>query len=144
MARRCATTIISKTSYRSLQPRFDDESEQNLVHVAAKNGRANFLQLALLKKSDGTEDSEDGKKLGWVSKQKYAFFASVFRDKDGKAPLQHAIDAESGPSIKVLFNCYNRFLSQDYAYQYYPNTSTQQPHPSELFPLDELCVALER
>ena len=44
----------------------------------------------------------------------------------------------------MLFQCYNRFLSQDYSFPYYPNCTTQQPHPQELFPLDELCIALDR
>ena len=93
---------------------------------------------------DDTEDSSDGKKLGWKSKQKFSFFAAAFRDAKNRSPLQLAIDAQNGASIRVLLECYNSFLSQEYTFPYYPNCTTQQPHPQELFPLDELCVALSR
>lgn len=136
-------TALKESPRRILEPRFDDSSEWNLIHAAAAGGRSNFLTRVLNVADDGSVDHSHGKKLGWASRQKLAFFASVFRDGKGQTPLALAVNAESGPSIKTLFDCYSKLLSQQYAYPFYESMDSQAPHPTELFPLDELCRALE-
>ncbi|GMH97735.1 hypothetical protein TrVE_jg4330 [Triparma verrucosa] len=106
------------------------DSRSNLVHKAAKGGYSNFLSFALLNSHNR-------------DKQKLAFFAALAKDNDGRTPLSHALDTESGPAANILLECYSLLLSAEYATPFTPQHSFQEPHPTEYFPLDEFCRALK-
>ncbi|GMI11254.1 hypothetical protein TrLO_g10470 [Triparma laevis f. longispina] len=136
------------------EPRFDLNSQQTLTHLAAKNGRSDFLAAALIVPNDDTEDeviknnTEDrqvvGYKYGWQSRQKVALSSVTLRDSQNKTPLALAVTAESGPVVKVLLYCYTLLLSQTYALPFNSKNTSQDQHPSSLFPLDELNLALSK
>ncbi|GMH75040.1 hypothetical protein TrLO_g8798 [Triparma laevis f. longispina] len=107
-----------------------EEVKSNLVHVAAKEGCSNFLAFALNNKNNS-------------KMQKLAFFAALSKDSKGRTPLSLALKAESSPTVKVLLDCYSLLLSPEYAVPFTPQHSFQEPHPTELFPLDDFCHALK-
>ncbi|GMH78467.1 hypothetical protein TL16_g07811 [Triparma laevis f. inornata] len=114
-----------------IEPRFDDKSEQNLVHVAADGGHGNFLSKVLINKND--------RKL-----QEMAFFAAMARDKFGRSPLLLGVGAESEPVVHAMLDCYELLLSQEFALPFHEKQTTQEHHPSENFPLGDFCEALEK
>ena len=56
-----------------------------------------------------------------------------------------ACDNESSPSVKVILDCYAKLLSEKFASKpFFKQDKSHQQHPSEFFPLDEFCDALEK
>ena len=106
-----------------------DAEEQNIVHYAAGEGRHKFLEIVLHQASR--------------EKQIDAFWASLARDANGCSPLALAVRSESAATIKAVLECHRTLLtSPEYAQPFDDQISPQQEHPSETFPLDELCHVL--
>ena len=78
-----------------------------------------------------------------VKRQKQAFFPLVLRDKKGRTTLVLTIEAESDPTVKVLFSCFSLLFSQEYALLFH-NNSFQDEHLTELFRMDDVCMALQK
>ncbi|GMH54376.1 hypothetical protein TrST_g10532 [Triparma strigata] len=114
-----------------IEPRFDDKSEQNLVHIAADGGHGEFLSKVLINPED--------RKL-----QELAFFSAMATDKFGRSPLLLAVGAESELVVHAIFNCFELLLSQDFALPFHEKQTSLEHHPSENFPLSEFCEALEK
>ena len=117
-----------------IEPRFDDGSEKNLVHVAAAAGRSSFLFSTLILKDDSLV----------LTKQKTAFLSLMARDKSGRTPLALAVEAGSDPSVKVVFECYVLLLSQTFVQPTFSNETSQELHLTELLPMNELNTAFEK
>ena len=112
-----------------VEPCFNRE-QMNMIHHAAQLGSGGFLELVLIKKADGTKDSADGSMLGWKSRQKLSFFALMAKDKRNKTPLKHAIESGSSPAVKAILDCYEIFLSQDFALPYAEGRGAREFHVS--------------
>ncbi|GMH88768.1 hypothetical protein TrVE_jg422 [Triparma verrucosa] len=129
-----------------IEPRFDDNSLQTLAHHAAQIGKSAFLTAVLSIPNDDTEDDSEKGIVGWQSRQKNAFIPLLLRDAQNQTPLALAVNAESGPVVKILLDLYILLLSQAYALPFFKlqSDTSQTPHPSSLFPLDELNLALSK
>ncbi|GMH58532.1 hypothetical protein TrST_g1037 [Triparma strigata] len=126
------------------EPRFDNNSLQTLAHLAAQNSKSAFLAAALTIPSEDTEDDSEKGIMGWQSRQKIAFLSTILRNPKNETLLALAVKAESGPVVKVLLDLYNLLLSQTYALPFTSKNSSQEQHPSSLFPLDEFIPALSK
>ena len=118
---------------------------QNLVHIAASEGRGAFLAAALLysRQREDVVGERDKGESETRKLQQLAFQAATGRDSFGRSPLALAIGAESIPVVKVLLDCYGLLMSQDYALPFSEKNSPVEEHPSELFPLDDFCDVVE-
>mmetsp|Transcript_6199 Transcript_6199/g.12871 ORF Transcript_6199/g.12871 Transcript_6199/m.12871 type:complete len:1433 (-) Transcript_6199:1267-5565(-) len=103
---------------------------QNLIHAAASDGRSNFLATCLFFPEN-------------QQKQKIALKSLLMKDAKGDLPIDRAIHFRSGPTVQEIFKGFSLLLSQDFAGSFYAKQSSQEIHPSELFPLESLCKALE-
>ncbi|GMH71660.1 hypothetical protein TL16_g05712 [Triparma laevis f. inornata] len=137
-------SCLQQNPHSLSEPQFDLNSRQTLIHLAAKNGRSNFLSAAIIVRDDGTEDDLEKGIVGWQTRQYIALSSATLSNDDGETPLALAVIAESGPTVKVLLECYALLLSQAYALPYTTDNSSQEQHPSSQFPLDELILTLSK
>ncbi|GMH77433.1 hypothetical protein TrST_g9197 [Triparma strigata] len=109
---------------------------KNLLHLAASDGRSNFIKSSIF---------YDLKTEAEQEKQMIALKALLMKDNDGKLPIDCAIEFKNGATVDIILQGFTRLLSQDFAKPFHnlPGASQEQ-HPSELFPLDSLCHALDQ
>lgn len=111
---------------------------KNLLHLAASDGRSNFIKSSIF-----YDSKTEAEKAKTDEKQKIALKALLMKDSNSNLPIDCAIDFENGATVDVILQGFTRLLSQDFAKPFHEDQSSQEQHPSELFPLESLCEALE-
>ncbi|GMH58853.1 hypothetical protein TL16_g02702 [Triparma laevis f. inornata] len=131
------TAAFLQNSPRTLiEPRLDDGSRQNLVHLAAYEGEAAFLSQVLIPEIDETAEQE--------KQQQLAFFALLAKDKNHKAPLTLALESNDGPAVRAILVCLQLLFAQKHAMPFSKKADQQEEHPTELFDMKDLCTALDK
>ncbi|GMH71405.1 hypothetical protein TrLO_g3881 [Triparma laevis f. longispina] len=111
---------------------------KNLLHLAASDGRSNFIKSSIF-----YDSKTEAEKAKTDEKQKIALKALLMKDSNSNLPIDCAIDFENGATVDVILQGFTRLLSQDFAKPFHEDQSSQEQHPLELFPLESLCEALE-
>ncbi|GMH77398.1 hypothetical protein TrST_g9186 [Triparma strigata] len=107
---------------------------KNLLHLAASDGRSNFIKSSIFYESKNDSEKE---------KQKIALKALLMKDSNGRLPIDSALEFENGATVDVILQGFAKLLSKDFATPFHEDQNSQEQHPSELFPLKSLCRALE-